>query len=1009
MAFIADLHIHSRFSRATSKAITLPHLARGARDKGINVLGSGDFTHPQWREELRSQLVLDEASGLYRLTAEAGEAAGLPAMAAGADAGDMAEALPLFCPQAEISSIYKRHGKVRKVHSLVFAPTLDDADHISQRLGRIGNLNADGRPILGLDCRDLLELVLEASPRAVLIPAHIWTPWFSLFGSKSGFDSLQDCFGDLSPYIFALETGLSSDPDMNRRISALDGHALISNSDAHSTANLGREANFFSGTPSFDGMFGALRASAARCPDPQGACEFLGTLEFCPEEGKYHLDGHRACNIVLEPQESAALKNICPICGKPLTIGVLHRVLELADRETPPHDLPHEPQARPVIPLAELLSEILGAGAQSRKVQERHAQLLRTLGPELHILSILPETAIGAHWDVLGEAVSRMRRGDIIRKGGYDGEYGSARVFAPDELRRMRNGPLLFFTQKQGHEEVSEKTPPEKNASAEGLKRPSPDAPCWRAPYVEEADRSDKDAALTGEQHAALTVWPGPALVLAGPGAGKTKILVARLQWLLERGEDPQRIMAVTFTRRAALEMRQRLASALPGHPSPPRCDTLHGLAFSILSRRQPQISLLSEDEAFALFREANGSLPRRKQRALWEAMSLAGESCSTLAPETALHAERYRQRKAASPGLLDYQDLLDFLKKHLREQPPGERPLHVLVDEVQDLSPMQLELVRDMLPPDGKGFFAIGDPDQAIYGFRGARAHCEEALRLFWPRLQILQLGKSFRAGQGVLALAQTLLKGRGKCGKLTAAKSLPCRLDSFVAPDDRFEAATIADNIKNLLGATSHTLLDRRAAHSLEEQFSPGSIAVLVRLKSQMPLLRAALEREGIPCLAPALEEKAVSSEAAGPDWLREAEQANIKAEHVQILTLHAAKGLEFEAVFLPGLEDGILPLRRPALLGKRPGGPETDDSDISGAQQNQCDVEEERRLLYVGLTRAARRIFLTRAVNRRLYGRSLKLAPSPFLEDIRQLCHEGALVSHRRSSTKTLSLFS
>ncbi|MDR3320322.1 MAG: UvrD-helicase domain-containing protein [Desulfovibrio sp.] len=993
MTYIADLHIHSRFSRATSKEITLSTLARGACSKGIDVLGTGDFTHPQWREELRSQLVIDEASGLYRLAEDTPRTEGQTGK-------------PLFCLQAEISSIYKRHGKVRKVHSLIYAPNLDDAKRISERLGRVGNLNADGRPILGLDCRDLLELVLDAAPRAVLVPAHIWTPWFSIFGSKSGFDSLKDCFGDLAPHVFALETGLSSDPAMNRRISALDSYALISNSDAHSPANLGREANFFSGKPSFDGMFGALRTAAARRPAPSAACEFLGTLEFCPEEGKYHLDGHRACNVVLKPQESVALKNICPVCGKLLTVGVLHRVLELADRDAPPDDLPCEPQARPVIPLAELISEILGVGMQSRKVQERHAQMLYSLGPELHILSLMPEADIRARWNFLGEAVSRMRRGEIIRKSGYDGEYGSARVFAPDELRRIRGGPFFSFVQKPV-EPASEKRPAARFLLPETLAQHTSDTTDG-----EQAEtRIGQDAILTGEQSAALTAWPGPTLVLAGPGAGKTRILVGRLQWLLERGEDPQRIVAVTFTHRAAVEMRERLAAALPA-----RCDTLHGLAFNMLRRRDPQISLLSEDQALALFREANTPRPQRELRFLWETVALSRESGSALTPEAARCAELYKKRKSAAQNLLDYQDLLEFLKNHLPTLLPSERPLHVLVDEVQDLSPIQLDLVRDMLPPDGRGFFAIGDPDQAIYGFRGANARCENSLRAFWPRLQLFQLGKSFRAGQDVLTLAQALLRGRGKCGTLTAARTIPCRLDSFTAPDDRIEAATIAKRIGKLLGATSHTLLDRSAYLSGEEQLSPGSIAVLVRLKAQMPLLREALEQEGIPCVAPALEDKTETagqaSPGCSPDWLREAEQADIKAERVQILTLHAAKGLEFEAVFLPGLEDGILPLCRLALFDRpadnaTPGG--TPEDATLDNQRAECDPDEERRLLYVGLTRAARRIFLSHAARRRLYGRFLKLPPSPYLQDIKHLCRESALMEHRRITTKHLSLLS
>ena len=318
--FRADLHVHSRFSRATSGRLNIRNLAAWSMIKGLSVMSTGDFTHPAWRDELRRDLVYDDNSGLYRVREKTPLETEIPGFSRPDGVSE-----PQFLIQAEISSIYKKDGSVRKVHNVVIMPSLESADKLSNKLAAIGNITSDGRPILGLDCEHLLEMVLEADERGVLIPAHIWTPWFSLFGSKSGFDALEDCFGSLSSHIFALETGLSSDPDMNRLWSALDRYALVSNSDAHSGENLGREANLFEGTPSYDGIFDALRRAAR---DEEGSgCIYRGTVEFFPEEGKYHLDGHRACNVVLEPEESMKIGNICPVCGKPLTVGVLHRVM----------------------------------------------------------------------------------------------------------------------------------------------------------------------------------------------------------------------------------------------------------------------------------------------------------------------------------------------------------------------------------------------------------------------------------------------------------------------------------------------------------------------------------------------------------------------------------------------------------------------------------------------------------------------------------------------------------
>lgn len=414
MEFIADLHIHSRFSMATSKELTIPYLAAWASRKGINVLGSGDFTHPAWRQEIAGQLFYDEESGFYK-----GESFNT-----------------YFCLQTEISCIYKKNGKTRRNHNLIFAPNLDIAAQISQKLEKYGKLESDGRPIMKLDAHDLLEITLESSPESVFVPAHIWTPWYSLFGSKSGFDCIEECFGDLSCHIFALETGLSSDPPMNRLWSALDGFAMISNSDAHSGANLAREANLFYGKPNRHGMFNALRRAAKRESQDDLPCTFQGTLEFYPEEGKYHMDGHRNCGIMLTPGESRKQGGLCPVCGKPLTLGVLHRLTELADRpENIP--LPMEPQTRMLVPLPEIVGQIIGCKPQSARTEKFTQALVESCGSELGIVCRHDPSLLYEIWEPLGEAVSRLRAGHVCPYPGFDGQYGSINIFSPEEQKSL--------------------------------------------------------------------------------------------------------------------------------------------------------------------------------------------------------------------------------------------------------------------------------------------------------------------------------------------------------------------------------------------------------------------------------------------------------------------------------------------------------------------------------------------------------------------------------------------
>jgi uncharacterized protein (TIGR00375 family) len=399
MRFIADLHLHSRHSRATSKEMTPEGLWRWAQLKGLAVLGTGDFTHPGWLKELKDKLE-PSGNGLFKLKSRH-QAAGVPRSCQGEVS---------FMLQAEISSIYTKGHRVRKVHSVLLAPGFEEAEEINRRLSLVGNLASDGRPILGLDAKDLLETVLDVSPAAALIPAHAWTPHFSVFGAASGFDSLRECFEELTPHVFAIETGLSSDPPMNRRLSALDDIALISNSDAHSPRKLGREANVFDGEASYDGIMGSLRTRRG----------FLGTIEFFPQEGKYHYDGHRQCRVCLRPEETIKHGGLCPVCGRPLTVGVLHRVQELADRKTPKHE-----EYASIVPLQEMIAGVLGRGVDTLAVQRKYFALLEALGSELAILMEVPlEDISRAGGEDLGGAVARMRSGDIHISPGFDGEYG---------------------------------------------------------------------------------------------------------------------------------------------------------------------------------------------------------------------------------------------------------------------------------------------------------------------------------------------------------------------------------------------------------------------------------------------------------------------------------------------------------------------------------------------------------------------------------------------------------
>ncbi|MFC1504667.1 endonuclease Q family protein [Spirochaetota bacterium] len=423
MKFTADLHIHSHYSIATSKESNPIGIGKAAAIKGIDLIGSGDITHPAWRSELKEKLQ-PAGDGIFRLkeTYEKEIKRTLPSSVAGRHV--------FFILTGEISSIYKKNGQVRKIHNLVMFPSFDRADAFAHELEkRKCNIRSDGRPIIGIEAKNLLEIYLSVCPEGMFIPAHIWTPHFSLFGDKSGFDTIEECFEGLSTTIHAVETGLSSDPAMNWRLSALDRMALVSNSDAHSPAKLAREANIFDTEMGFTAIRDSLQKK------DHG---FLGTIEFFPEEGKYHFNGHRKCTICMSPTESIKADNICPVCGKKMTIGVHHRVLELADREDP-----ERPEGAAsftsLVPLREIIADLTGSAA-SKKTSECYDALIENNGPELDILLNADISTIAENaGDMLAEGIHRVRTGAVKKIPGYDGEYGRIVIFNEKEKNDLKN------------------------------------------------------------------------------------------------------------------------------------------------------------------------------------------------------------------------------------------------------------------------------------------------------------------------------------------------------------------------------------------------------------------------------------------------------------------------------------------------------------------------------------------------------------------------------------------
>lgn len=827
---IADLHIHSAYSRATSRACDAPNLDLWARRKGIGLVGTGDFTHPAWRQALREALE-PAGDGLYALRRELR----LPDGTAGPDGAD---APVRFVVTGEISSIYKRDGRTRKVHNLILLPGLDEADALAARLERIGNIRSDGRPILGLDSRDLLEITLDTCPAAVFIPAHIWTPHFSLFGAFSGFDTIEACFGDLAGEIHALETGLSSDPPMNWRVSALDRFTLVSNSDAHSPARLGREANLLDVPPAYPALRAALETGDG----------FAGTIEFFPEEGKYHLDGHRACGVRLTPAETERLGGRCPVCGGRVTVGVEHRVEALADRPAGARPGRAKPFER-LVPLPEVIAASIGASVTARGVQQRYERLLGTLGNEFYILrEAAVEDIARAAGPCVAEGVRRLREGRVERLAGYDGEYGVIRLF--DEAERAAlSGQAALFAMPAARPARGPERP--LKAGAEAAAEP-------RSPAAAQLPAFVPDEA----QLRAVRAEEPAVAVLAGPGAGKTGTLVARIAYLVEtRGVDPGHITAVTFTNLAAAELRERLRARLGAAAERITVGTFHAVCLELLDRRP----LLAAEEAAALMagaaREAGLLFDARRTA---EAVSRVRCGGVAATPDEAALAAAYTAALAAC-GARDLDGLLlDALA--LPGAPPA-RFAHLLVDEFQDVNEVQRRLVRKW-SAGGESLFVIGDPDQSIYGFRGASARCFAELAEAVP-LTTLPLGRSYRATPEILSAALAVIAHNpGGVRRLEAARQsgAPVRLVRMDGPLG--EGVWIAKEIARLAGGVDMN----SAASTAARPFS--DMAVLCRTRRQLARIEECLRHDGIPCVVSgrddALCDEAVQRSLALFRWL-------------------------------------------------------------------------------------------------------------------------------------------
>ncbi|MBN1621893.1 MAG: UvrD-helicase domain-containing protein [Endomicrobiales bacterium] len=1025
MRFIADMHIHSHYSIATSKKLTPEHLDYWAQLKGIDVVGTGDCVHPGWLSELKEKLE-PKGNGLFQLKEEY-------------KLKEPHFYLPKktrkdvsFMLTGEISSIYKKRDRVRKIHNLCVFPDFESAEKIQNKLSRMGNIKSDGRPILGIDAKDILEMTLETSQLSYLIPAHIWTPWFSLLGAKSGFNSIEECFEDLSEHIFAVETGLSSDPPMNWACSFLDNVRLVSNSDAHSPEKLGREANIFDAELSYKGIHDALKYDKG----------FLGTIEFFPQEGKYHYDGHRKCGICWDPVETIKNEEICPVCKKPITKGVMYRIAELADRSRI-GEAKNKKDFYSITSLPSLVAEMENVEPTSKKVNQAYFKILENVGSDFDTLLFKDLSEIKKQGgDLLVEGVKRMRNRNINIQEGFDGEFGRITVFDKDEVKGF-GLDSLFFQVKEREKKYSDNQPKYSiKFDIDTFKKAYKEKTATGADSSARTKADSRHSKEEGSQFKAITHKNGACLVTAGPGSGKTHVLTERIAYLIKEKSIPQEnILAITFSNKAAEEMRSRVKEKIADFTV--NILTFHAFGLSVLKRypkhfgRNKGFKITDEDE--------RGDILKDKKTLKLISSYKQGVLAKDKIDESDINEYEETLKKQNS---FDLDDLIFLPVKLFKEDKEiledyKKQYRHILVDEFQDVNPVQFELLRLLAPDDTSNLFVIGDPDQAIYGFRGSDVKFIKEFQKNYSKAVVIYLSKSYRCPSPVLKIAGQVLDKKD----VLKGKSSNIKISIRECETDKSEADLVASQIEKMIGGTRSFSIDSGMSDGDETESikSFSDFAVLCRSSLMFGPITASLEKHGIPYQVIGAEpfyrqepfkgllarlkgnyakgKKNISDvlydlikdeeDISDIDKKRFVEMGNgfnndyesffraiamrdpidefsTKKEAVSVMTMHASKGLEFNAVFVCGCEQGIIPFE---VFGKR-----TED-----------ELEEEERLFYVAATRTKNFLFLSYAKKRVFKNRLLMQKKSSFLNRLeKNLIDAKARTSKRRDQQLDFSLF-